>query len=302
MFEAWIPITIAAAFFQNLRSAIQKHLKGKLSNCGAAYARFLYALPLSLAYLWGLQRFGGLDYPSPDLAFLLYCLLGGVSQILFTVTLLWMFSFRSFAVGTTFSKLEVVMVAILGAIVLGDTLGAYAITAIVVSAIGVIALTIGQARLSTRALFAGLAQKSTVIGVLCAAWLGGSVVCFRGASLSLGHDDFVMAAAFTLAMSLVIQTVLMGGYLLFREPGELTRVIAHWRWASLVGLSGVLASIGWFTAFTIQNAGLVRALGQIELVFTYVATVTVFRERVSRLESAGILCIGAGIVLIVLTG
>jgi len=34
MLELWIPITIAAAFFQNLRSALQKHLKGRLSTAG----------------------------------------------------------------------------------------------------------------------------------------------------------------------------------------------------------------------------------------------------------------------------
>jgi hypothetical protein len=46
--ELWIPITIAAAFLQNLRSALQKHIKGRLSTSGAAYARFLYAWPLAL--------------------------------------------------------------------------------------------------------------------------------------------------------------------------------------------------------------------------------------------------------------
>ena len=49
--ELWIPLTIAAAFFQNIRSAMQKHLKGKLSTLGAAYVRFLYAVPVSLLYL-----------------------------------------------------------------------------------------------------------------------------------------------------------------------------------------------------------------------------------------------------------
>ena len=53
MIEAWIPITLFAAFCQNLRSALQKHLKGKLSNNAAAYARFLYALPLAALYLYG---------------------------------------------------------------------------------------------------------------------------------------------------------------------------------------------------------------------------------------------------------
>ena len=44
--ELWIPLTIAAAFFQNIRSALQKDLKGKLSILGAAYVRFVYALPV----------------------------------------------------------------------------------------------------------------------------------------------------------------------------------------------------------------------------------------------------------------
>ena len=41
--ELWIPVTLFAAFMQNLRSALQKHIKGKLSTGGAAYVRFCYA-------------------------------------------------------------------------------------------------------------------------------------------------------------------------------------------------------------------------------------------------------------------
>jgi hypothetical protein len=43
--DGWIPITMAAAFFQNLRSALQKHLKGQLSTTGATFSRFAYAAP-----------------------------------------------------------------------------------------------------------------------------------------------------------------------------------------------------------------------------------------------------------------
>ena len=68
------------------------------------------------------------------------------------------------------------------------------------------------------------------------------------------------------------------------------------------GLPALLASIGWFTAFTIQNASYVRALGQVELVFTFAATVVVFRETVSTMESAGIVLVVAGIVVLLLYG
>ncbi len=301
MIEAWIPITIAAAFMQNLRSALQKHLKGRLSTSGAAYARFLYALPFALLYLGCLKHVGGQELPRPNSLFLSYCFLGGLSQIMFTVFLLWLFSFRSFAVGTTFSKLEVIMVAALGAVILGDELGLYAIAAIIVSASGVMALTIGQTQIGPRALLSGLVRKPTLIGLVCAVWLGGSVVFFRGASLSLDHRNVVTAAAYTLAVSLIIQTVMMGLYLAIKEPGELGRVIRHWRWAGAVGLTGVLASIGWFTAFTMQNAGYVRAVGQVELVFTFLATTLIFHEKVSRMEITGIALVAAGILLMILT-
>ncbi|MGI9311371.1 MAG: hypothetical protein ACR2P7_07555, partial [bacterium] len=224
MLEAWIPITIAAAFLQNIRSALQKHLQGRLSVSGAAYARFVYALPIAALYVWGLHRFGGLALPTPNAKFLLYCLLGGICQILFTAFLLWMFSFRSFAVGTTFSKLEVVMAAALGAVLLGDALSPIAVLAIAISALGVLALSATRAHLSLHALRGGLAHKSTAIGLASAAWLGGSSVFFRGASLSLGHDHFAMAAAYTLLVSVLIQTVLMGVFIARFDPGELTRV------------------------------------------------------------------------------
>jgi len=300
--ELWIPITIAAAFLQNLRSALQKHLKGRLSTAGAAYARFLYAWPFALVYVWGLHGIGGLAWPAPNGLFVLYCLLGGLSQILFTVLLLWMFSFRSFAVGTTFSKLELVIVAGLGAVLLGDGLGLAAILAVVVSAAGLICLSLNQTRLTPGALLAGLADKPTLIGLACAACLGASVVFFRGGALALGHDNVAMAAGYTFAVAVVLQTLMMGAWVRWREPGEFTRVLRNWRWAVPVGVAGALGSVCWFTAFTMQNAAYVRALGQVELVFTFIASVAFFRERVSRMEITGIVLVVGAILLLLLAG
>ncbi len=300
--ELWIPITVAAAFFQNLRSALQKHIRGRLSTAGAGYARFLYAWPFALVYIWALNAVGGLAWPTPNWLFLVYCLAGGVTQILFTVLLIHLFSFRNFAVGTTFSKLELVMVAVLGALILGDGLGPVAVLAVVISAAGVMALTMDEANVTLRGLIAGLAERPTLIGVLCAACLGASVVFFRGGALSLGHDSLVMAAGYTFAVSVVLQTVIMGAWLGWREPGELTRVLGAWRVAGQVGVVGALASVCWFTAFTLQNAAYVRALGQIELVFTFASSVLFFHERVRRWEVIGIVLIVAAILLLLLGG
>ena len=117
--ELWIPLTIAAAFFQNLRSAMQKHLKGKLSTLGAGYVRFVYATPVALVYFIAVIGYEDMRLPEISTTFLTYAVLGGICQIMFTVFLLWLFSFHNFAVGTTLSKLETIMVAIFGLLLLG---------------------------------------------------------------------------------------------------------------------------------------------------------------------------------------
>lgn len=300
--ELWIPLTIAAAFLQNIRSALQKHLQGKLSTLGAAYVRFLYAWPIALVYFFVVVVVERQPLPGFSIDFLGFALLGGVCQIMFTVFLLWLFSFHNFAVGTTISKLETVMVAIFGLLLLGDQLTPAVLVAIAMSTLGLVVLSAGQTRLGIGSLFRGLWRLPTLIGLACAAWLGMSVVLFRAASLSLGLDSFLAASSFTLLVVLLLQIAIMGIMIAIREPAQLRLVIQHWRPAVLVGISGGLASVGWFSAFTLQNATYVRALGQIELLFTFAVTLVFFREKVSRLEIAGILLITAAIIIILLAG
>lgn len=300
--ELWIPLTIAAAFFQNIRSALQKHLTGKLSTLGAAYVRFVYALPVAILYFLAVVYSDPQPLPEFGALFLFYALAGGVCQIMFTVFLLWLFSHHNFAVGTTFSKLETVMVAVFGLLLLGDQLTPGLIAAIAMSGLGLIVLTAGHAKLHLKNMVQGLWSVPTAIGLACAAWLGMSSVFFRAASLSLGLTNFTVSASFTLMIVLILQIAIMGVMIATREPEQFRKVILNWRPASLVGLSGGLASMGWFTAFTLQNATYVRALGQIELIFTFVVTLLFFREKVTPAEVGGIGLIAAGIFILLLMG
>lgn len=300
MIELWIPITVFAAFMQNLRSALQKHLKDRLSTGGAAYVRFFYAWPFALLYFWGLHEFNGEPVPAINGLFLLYCLLGGLTQILFTFLLIYLFSFRNFAVGTIYSKTEVVQVALLGFILLGDTISVTGFAAIAVGMVGIMMLSVAHTSMTWKNLITSLFEKPTMIGLLSGGFLGASVVLFRGASLALEDGDFLTRAGFTLAVSVVMQTIIMGAYLLIREPGQMSAVIRHWKPSLVVGLVGFLGSAGWFIAITLENAAYVRAVGQIELVFTFIASVFFFKEKTSRMEMAGIALILAAIMMLIL--
>ena len=298
--DAWIPITVAAAFFQNLRSALQKHLKGRLSTTGATFSRFAYAAPLALLYVAALAVLAGHDLPAPNSTFVAYAVIGGLAQITATALLLYSFAFRNFAVGTTYSKTETVQTAIFGIVLLGDPLGLGAAAAIVISLIGVMAISVARTRTTFLGLLTSLLEKPALIGIASGAFFGLSAISYRGASLSLGDHGFLIRAAYTLACVTVFQTLVMALYMRLREPGQVTAVFRAWRVAAWAGISGMVASACWFTAMTIQNAAYVRALGQIELVFTFAASILLFREWPNRAEVIGILLVIAGILLVLL--
>ncbi len=298
--ELWVPITLAAAFMQNLRSALQKHLKGSLGTSGATFCRFVYAAPLALAYVALLGEGYGFEWPAPNPRFVLFAMLGGLTQITATALLVYLFSLRNFAVGTTYSKTETVQTAVFGLVILGEPVSSTAAVAIAISLVGVMSISVAKSRLTLRNLLLGWTGRAAFIGMLSGTFFGLSAVAYRAAALSLGGDGFLMQAAFTLACVVVFQTAVMAAWIRAREPGELTRVVRGWRVASLVGVSGAIGSIGWFTAMTLENAAYVRAVGQVELVFTFVASYFFFRERSTALEVAGILLIVAGIVILLL--
>jgi drug/metabolite transporter (DMT)-like permease len=298
--ELWIPITIVAAFFQNLRSALQKHLKGRLTNTGATFSRFAYAAPLAVLYVSALAALTGDALPRPQATFVAYAVAGGLAQITATALLLYSFSFRNFAVGTTYSKTETVQTAIFGVLILGDPLGPGAAAAILISLLGVMAISVGSTRMTFVGLLASLTEKPALIGIASGAFFGLSAISYRGASLSLGESGFLIRAAFTLACVTVFQTLVMAVYMRLREPGQVTATLRAWRVAAWAGVSGMIASAGWFTAMTIQNAAYVRALGQIELLFTFAASVFLFHERPNRIEVAGIVLVVGGILVLLL--
>ena len=77
-------------------------------------------------------------------------------------------------------------------------------------------------------------------------------------------------------------------------------VLKAWKVAIWVGVTSMLGSVGWFTAMAMQNASYVRAVGQIELVFTFLISYFYFKEKTNKIEAAGISLVMAGIFVLVL--
>lgn len=66
-----------------------------------------------------------------------------------------------------------------------------------------------------------------------------------------------------------------------------------------MGVTGVLGSLGWFTAFALQNAAYVRSVGQVELIFSILVSIVVFGEKPTARDVAGMGLLALSIILIV---
>ena len=296
---AWIPITIAAALAQTFRFVLQKKLAGTgFSTGGATFARFVYAAPLVICLALVYAEVSDQALPNVPPAFLAYAAAGGLAQILATMCVVALFSMRNFAVGITFKKTEVLMSVAVGFAVLGEGVSVWGLAAILVGFVGVILLSDppgdgggGWSRFFNRAAGLGLAS-----GLMFAI----SGVGYRGASLSLGGGDTFMRAVFTLACVATFQMVIMAVWLRLRETGEITKVMRAWRVAGLVGITSLIGSLCWFTAFTLQTVAYVNALGQVELIFSMMASVLIFGERISRREVQGLVLLSGSVLALVL--
>jgi len=291
----WIPITFAAAFFQSVRTALQRHLKGRLSTNGAAFTRFLFALPFAAAYVGALHLAGGVPLPGRNAAFWAWLVLGGVTQIVATSFLLHVFAYRNFAVGVAYSKTEPIQTVPMGFLFLGETVSAGALGGIVLATVAVMVMSWDPKQGGMRQLFTGWITRPALIGIASGGLFGLAAVGFRGAALALGHGSFLMAAAYTLVWATLVQTVLMTLWLVWREPGQLAAVARAWRIGAWVGLTGAAASACWFTAFTLQRVAYVRTLALVELLLTTVYSHALFRERPRPAELAGIALLMLGL-------
>jgi drug/metabolite transporter (DMT)-like permease len=56
-----------------------------------------------------------------------------------------------------------------------------------------------------------------------------------------------------------------------------------------------MASIGWFTAFALTSAANVRTLGMVEVVFSYLVSRRLLREKLEVAEQAGLALVVLGV-------
>ena len=298
MIAAWIPVTVAAALFQTWRTALQQRLRGRLGVNATGFVRYFYALPTGAVLLAGASWVSASAWPSVGPGFVLACAVGGLLQILGTTLLIMAFGYRNFAVGTAYSKTESVQGAIIGWVVLGDALGWLAWIGIGVGVAGVLTLSLAGQGLRGRAVVRATVQPAALCGLgagLCFTCTG---LAIRIATRGLHGSDTLVVALMALVATNFLQTLMQGSYLAWREPAELRAALATWRSSAWVGTLSALGSACWFYGFASAPVALVRALGQVEMVFTLAFSRFYLRETLRAQDVAGLVLVVGGVLLV----
>ena len=294
----WVWVTIIAAVSQSLRTAQQKNLTGSLGEFGASFVRFSYAVPFAWTWLLSYSYFTNVSLPKINSEFLFWVIVGGLLQIIFTVLLIKLFSLRSFAAGTAFSKTEVLQASFFEALIIGTIVSIQVGLGIVIGVMAIILLSIIKSKVTIRNLLASLKTKQAILGLASGAFLAICSVAYRVATDSLEGSDLIARAGTTLSISVTFQTVLMGLWMQRYAVSELRKTFIEWRSALLVGFFGALTSFCWFYAFSANAVAPVRAVGQIELVIALLISFSFFKEKPSFKELIAIMLLLFSILLV----
>ena len=293
MISSWVLFTLMAAFMQAWRNAFQKQLSTSVDVYGVTLARFIFALPFALAYLsilqWQQPVQAELHFSS---MFWVYIIIAAVCQILATALMVKLFQQKNYAVGVGLAKSEAVLAAIVGVIFLQEHLSALAWLGVAIGGIAVFLLSKGSQR-------SDFSFRTLAIGIGSGLSFAVTSLLVREASLELDFLPFIHRAAWVLVWVIGFQCCILLAYLgIFRRH----TLYAMWQRVGLifkVSVCSFLASLGWFSAMSMQTVAIVKTLGQIEILFSLLISAYFFKEKLVRTDHWGLALVVLAAMLVI---
>ncbi len=298
--ELWIIFTIFAAATQALRTAVQRRMTTALGNLGASYIRFSYAFPIAWLFFYIYQGFTDVAIPDMPNEFWIWINLAALTQVMFTILLVQLFSHRSFAAAVAFSKTEVLQTAVFEALILGVVVTKQTGLAIALGMLATVLLSFAKANLALKNLRSSIFSRQVAIGLSAGAFLGFCTVCYGAALKTMTNGDLIGNAIFAAAIGTTIQAVCFGAYIYVVRREQFIASFSYWRQCYMAGIWAATTSICWFGGFALHSVAPVRAVGQVELLFSIGFSILYFKERVSRVELAAMSLLAVSIIMVLL--
>ena len=297
----WIPITVVAAVIETLRIALQKDLKRYISDMAVVWVRYVYALPFAFFYVTLFCRQGH-DLPFFSGTFFFYILTGSLAQLTATAMFVRLFSFRNFAVSKVLVSTDLLFAALLGFILFGDEFSSLGIFAIGIGVVGVVLTLAGKQGIRIGELLSLFGTSDSWLGIGSGALFAVTALSIREAIRTMPDVHLFFAASLVLLGMILVQAVVIFCYLLLYQSSQFARIYGVNRRSFLVGISSLVASIGWYSAFALTHPAYVKTLAQIQLPMVIVVGALFFGEKINKTELGGILLITTAIITVALSG
>ena len=291
--EAWITFTLLAVVMQSLRTASQKQVSKRISIQAAALVRFPFGIKFAVLYFFLVMRIYQPIHIELTSKFIISGALASVSQILATVFLIKALTLRNFSVGTALAKTEALLTAILGAMFFSAHLSFWGYFSVFFGVCGLLVASNWKVTLRD---FSD--NQSIRYGIGAGLGFALASLWIRDASLSL-ETPLIVSAAAVLFYMVVLQSLICLTWISLQEPEQFAKIRNNLGTCLFIGFSGVAGSIGWFTAMSLQNAALVKTLGQVEFIVSLLITYLYFGEKISRREYLGISLIALSVLLLI---
>ena len=284
---SWVLITAIASLSQTLRSVFQKNIIEDVGVLASAYSRFIFALPfVALLAVFLLDIGELLILKNLSVKTWFFLVTASICQILFTIILIKLFTLRSFAIGVAFSKTEVIQTTLLEITIIGFILTSHVLLAIIIGFIGM--LFMSKQKLIGNVGHSRLFLQQVILGVSCGIFLGLSSVLYKVALDSVAIDLIYKKVIVLSFLALAMQSGIFGTYIVIAdEKKNLDKLFNIWQKGLPVGFFGCSATFCWFYAFSLVDATLVRAVGQLEIVFSVLMSYIFYKERITGFELIG---------------
>ncbi|MDO4222933.1 MAG: DMT family transporter [Acinetobacter sp.] len=288
----WVLFTLLAASMQAARNAFQKQLSQTVPVLGVTLARFLYAVPLAICYLLSHYIFQEqFALPQWNGAFFAYVVGASIAQILATALMVQLFRLKNYAIGVGLAKSEAILTAILGVSFFGTQLGVLGWLGVLIGGIAIFMMTGGIRLKALSWQTLGIGLGSGLSFALTSLWV-------REASLQLDLPALT-SAAWVIFSVISCEAVMLVCYLAWREPETLRKLMQQQKLLLATSVFSFVGSLGWFSAMSLQHVAFVKTVGQIEVLFTLLISLLIFKERLKSSDIWGLFLIVIAAILVV---
>lgn len=297
-FPIWIPAALLAALFLSWRMAVQQRIRAEMSVNTAALSRFFFGWPIACTLLAGyMVATGRTALPPLESGFWIYAFAAGFAQMLGTNLVIMSFGYRNLVSGTAYMKTETLIMALLGWLVLGETLAPLAWLGIAIAFIGILSVSVEGGAKGLWRWFRGLRQPAALTGIGAGFMFALTAIFIKQSANAIVDIERTYAGLIVLTAVLGYQALMQGTYVILREPDQFRAMLVRWRITAQVGLLAATASAGWFIAYAHAPVALVGILGQTQILYTLGFGRFYLKEPLGRGELTGIILVGVGVIM-----